>query len=234
MPFKFKQFEVDDSLCAMKIGTDAVLLGAWTNCHGAKKILDIGTGSGILALMMAQKSEAEITAIEIEENACKQAQINFEKSKWKNRIQLKHTSLQHFSDECTDKFDVIISNPPYFTNSLKPNKTGRAIARHTDTLNMEELFSCSAKLMHNKSTFNIIFPAEHKEELIKEAAKKNMYLVQICEIQPNAEKAANRVMMRFSLTEKSLTQEIIVIELDKRHHYTNEYILLTKDFYLKF
>jgi tRNA1Val (adenine37-N6)-methyltransferase len=234
MSFKFKQFEVDDSQCAMKIGTDAVLLGAWTNCHGAKKILDIGTGSGILALMMAQKSQAEITAIEIEENACIQAQKNFENSKWNNRIQLKHTSLQNFSAECNDKFDVIISNPPYFINSLKPDKAGRAIARHTDKLNLEELFSCSAKLMHTESTCNIIFPAEHKEQLIQEASKNNMYLVHICEIQPNAKKAANRVMMRFSLTEKSLTQEKMVIELDKRHHYSNEYILLTKDFYLKF
>lgn len=234
MPFKFKQFDVDDSLCAMKIGTDAVLLGAWTNCQEAKKILDIGTGCGILALMMAQKSEAEITAIEIEENACKQALLNFENSKWKNRIHLKHTSLQNFSAECNYKFDVIISNPPYFTNSLKPDKTGRAIARHTDTLSLGELFYCSAKLMHPESTCNIIFPAEHKEQLIQEASKNNLYLAQICEIQPNAEKAANRVMMRFSLTKKSLTEEIIVIELDKRHHYTNEYIQLTKDFYLKF
>lgn len=234
MPFKFKQFEVDDSLCAMKIGTDAVLLGAWTNCIGAKKILDIGTGSGLLALMMAQKSNAEITAIDIEENACKQAHINFENSKWKNRINLKHISLQNFSAECTDKFDVIISNPPYFKNSLKPEKINRTIARHTDTLNIGELMSCSAKLMHAESTCNIIFPTDHIKELMQEASRNNMYLVRICEIQPNAEKKANRVMMRFSLTPKNLIQEKIVIELDKRHHYTNEYILLTKDFYLKF
>jgi tRNA1Val (adenine37-N6)-methyltransferase len=234
MPFLFKQFEIDDSLCAMKIGTDAVLLGAWTNCGNAKQILDIGTGSGILALMMAQKSQAEITAIEIEKNACRQAQLNFENSKWKNRIHLKHTSLQNFSAECTNKFDVIISNPPYFKNSLKPDKKSRAIARHTDSLNIEELFSCSAKLMHAESTFNLIFPAEYTEQLINEAAKNKLHLIQLCEIQPNAEKAANRVMMCFSLTEKSLTQEKIVIELDKRHHYSNEYIQLTKDFYLKF
>lgn len=234
MPFTFKQFEIDDSLCAMKIGTDAVLLGAWTNCMGAENILDIGTGSGILALMMAQKSQAEITAIEIEENSCRQAQLNFQKSKWNNRISLNHTSLQKFSIECSIKFDVIISNPPYFVNSLKPEKTNRAIARHTDTLSIEELFKYTVKLMHAESTFNLIFPAEYTEQLINEAAANKLHLIQLCEIQPNTEKAANRVMMRFSLTEKSLTHEKIVIELDKRHHYSNEYIHLTKDFYLKF
>ncbi|MFN7013071.1 MAG: tRNA1(Val) (adenine(37)-N6)-methyltransferase, partial [Bacteroidia bacterium] len=200
----------------------------------AKKILDIGTGSGILALMMAQKSEAEITAIEIEENACKQAQINFKNSKWKNRIHLKNTSFQDFSAECTDKFDIIISNPPYFKNSLKPAKSGRAIARHTDSLNIDELFNCAARLMHFNSTLNIIFPSVHKEQLIQEASKNNMYLDHICEIQPNAEKATNRVIMSFSLTKKKLKHEKIVIELDRRNHYTNEYIQLTKDFYLKF
>lgn len=234
MPFQFKQFTVDDSHCAMKIGTDAVLLGAWTISNKAKRILDIGTGSGILALMMAQKSQAEIIAIEIEENAYKQAQINFQNSKWKNRIYLKHCSLQEFIKENTQQFDVIISNPPYFTNSLKPDKNTRAIARHTDTLSMEDLFKYTVNIMHAESTFNIIYPAEYKERLLNEATKNNLYLIKSCDIHANAQKEANRIMLCFSKQNVALIHEKIIIELDKRHHYTTEYISLTKDFYLKF
>lgn len=234
MPFRFKQFSVDDSLCAMKIGTDAVLLGAWTTCNNVQHILDIGTGCGILALMMAQKSQAEIIAIEIEENAYKQAQLNFQNSKWNNRIDLKHCSLQEFTKESVQQFDVIISNPPYFTNSLKPDRNTRALARHTETLSVEDLFKNATKLMHAESTFNIIYPANYKERLLNEATKNNLCLIKSCDIQANAEKEANRIMLCFSKQTKMLIHEKIIIELDKRHHYTNEYINLTKDFYLNF
>jgi tRNA1Val (adenine37-N6)-methyltransferase len=234
MPFRFKQFEIDDSLCAMKIGTDAVLLGAWTNCSLAKQILDIGTGSGILALMMAQKSQGEITAIEIEENAFRQASLNFQKSKWSNRINLIQTSLQAFCIACPIKFDVIISNPPYFKNSLKPEHSNRLLARHDDALSLNELLKCSAILMHKQSTLNLIYPFELKEELLEEAQKNNFHLIRLCKVYPNANKKPKRVMMSFSLTSKELISETIIIELDKRHHYSDEYIRLTKDFYLKF
>lgn len=234
MTFQFKQFSVDDSLCAMKIGTDAVLLGSWTLCDKAKHILDIGTGSGILALMMAQKSQAEITAIEIEENAYKQAMLNFKSSKWKKRISLKHCALQEFTKENTKLFDVIISNPPYFTNSLKPDKNQRALARHTTTLSVEDLFKHATKLMHSESTFNIIYPTEYKERLLNEATKNNLCLIKSCDIQANAEKEANRIMLCFSKQMKELIYDKIIIEQDKRHYYTKEYINLTKDFYLKF
>lgn len=234
MPFRFKKFSIDDSLCAMKIGTDAVLLGAWTYCHNAKNILDIGTGSGILALMMAQKSQAEITAVEIEENAFKQAQINFLNSKWADRITLIHSSVQDFTKLSNKTFDVIICNPPYFNNSLKPHKNERTIARHNDTLNCEDLFKCVADLMHEESYLNLIYPAENFEILLKEATKNKLHLIKHCEIHPNINKEANRIMLCFSKKTHPPIYEKIIIELDKRHHYSNEYINLTKDFYLKF
>ncbi|MFN4234741.1 MAG: tRNA1(Val) (adenine(37)-N6)-methyltransferase [Bacteroidia bacterium] len=234
MPFTFKQFTVDDNLCAMKIGTDAVLLGAWTTCNKAQQILDIGTGSGILALMMAQKSQAEITAIEIEEMAFKQAQINFQNSKWADRINLIHSSIQDFTNLSDNTFDVIICNPPYFKNSLKPHKKERTIARHNETLNCEDLFKCAANLMHEESYLNLIYPAEYFEILLKEASKNKLHLIKRCDIHPNINKVANRMMLCFSKKTQTLIHEKIIIELDKRHHFSNEYINLTKDFYLKF
>src|SRR5574343_1824554 len=131
--FAFKQFVIKQDLCAMKVGTDAVLLGAWVNIEKSKKILDIGTGTGIISLMLAQKSEAEITAIDIDKQAVDQAIINFKESKFSSRIQAKHCSFREFYENNTEKFDLIVTNPPYFVDSLKSSDTTRSAARHADS-----------------------------------------------------------------------------------------------------
>ena len=229
--FKFKQFAVEQDDVAMKVGTDGVLLGAWADCEGAKNILDIGTGTGLIALMLAQRnSEAQIQAVEIDETATRRARSNFDMSPWAERLTVENCAVQEFNH--AEKFDLIISNPPYFVDSLLPPDAKRSTARHTHDLTFEELDKAVCRLLAEDGKFALILPVNEFEEYL---AITNLHLVRRCDMHPTTGAAVKRVMAEFAKLEPAkITHENITIERGKRGDYTDEYRALTKDFYLKF
>ena len=231
--FTFKQFHINHSRCAMKVGTDGTLLGAWVRLPDTtRSILDIGTGSGLIAIMAAQRSaEAHITAIDIDADCVAQARLNAEASPWGNRISVQHTSLQEFATE--ERFDVIVSNPPYFIDSLTSPDAGRTTARHTATLPFEELVSGVKRLLTPDGHFSLILPTVEAERFIS-AARGILFLSRRCDVFPKPSAAVKRVMMEFSLSPQlPPLSEQLTIESDTHHDYTPAYRALTQDFYLK-
>ena len=231
--FKFKKFSLQQVNAAMKIGTDGILLGAWMNLNNKTKLLDIGTGTGVIALMQAQKSSSiKIDAIEIDAKACIDAKANFINSPWKNRLTLYNCNLENYSTPI--KYDVIVSNPPFFENSLKANSQERTLARHNSSLHYTDIFNFCVKNLNENGSLNLILPKEQQEKCILKAEKIGLALIRKCNVFPNATKQQHRTLFEFSFTKRKLKEETITIELDKRHHYTNEYKELTKDFYIIF
>ncbi len=230
--FQFKQFSVKQNATAMKVGTDGVLLGAWSSIDEGN-ILDIGTGTGLIALMLAQRTQsAQIDAVEIESDAYNQAIENINNSNWSNRINAYHSSIQHYHP--SKKYDVIISNPPFFIASTKASNIERNNARHTDKLSFSDLISVVSTLLKPDGTFSLILPIVEAKQFIKMVEGKNLFLSRECTVQPNLTKPAKRVLMEFSFIKGNIAKEVLTIETDTRHHYTKEYISLTQDFYLNF
>ncbi|MEW6470265.1 MAG: methyltransferase [Bacteroidota bacterium] len=233
--FVFKQFVIHQDKCAMKVGTDAVLLGAWADPKGAKNILDIGTGTGIIALMLAQRSGALIDALDIDENACLQARENVSNCPWKERINVIHSSAQDYSLRSAKKYDLIISNPPYFEASTKALEQKRTVARHNDMLPYCELLASVLNLLDSKGKFYVILPCKEGEHLRDMAAEKKLYLSKITRVRTRTDKTTEkRLLMQFSFEQKHFSEDSIVIEKDARHDYTDEYKQLTRDYYLAF
>ena len=196
MGFTFKQFHIEQDQCAMKVGTDGVLLGSWAN--GGEHILDIGTGTGLLALMMAQRFEKSlIDAIEIEENAYQQAVQNVEKSVFKSKINIIHSSLQNFAKSNINQYDSIICNPPYFVNSLKNNKKSKTIARHNDTLPFNELISLAYKLLKTEGTLSLVLPVNIFPLIETEAVIYGFFLNRKISIKTTEKKQPKRVLVEY-------------------------------------
>lgn len=232
--FQFKQFTVIQEKSAMKVGTDGVLLGALAQVENAASVLDIGTGTGLVALMLAQRSQAQITGIEINADAAHEAQFNASNSPWNNRVTMLHTELKAFYDQHkTLQFDTIVCNPPFFENSLKAPDLARTQARHTDSLTPAALFFYAAKMLSKNGTIWLITPADSFNSFFVEAQLNKLTLQQIFNIKPLPDKPAKRIVSAFGFKSTELIQTEFVIELS-RHNYSNEYIALTKDFYLKF
>ena len=229
--FRFKQFAVEQEDVAMKVGTDGVLLGAWANSDNVKRILDIGTGTGVIALQMAQRNPiAHIYAVEIDDTAAKRARANFDISPWAERLTVEQTAVQEFAP--AEKFDLIVSNPPYFVDSLLPPDAKRSTARHTHDLTFEELDSAVCRLLDENGRFALILPITEFEKYL---ALTQLHLVRRCDVCPVEGGAIKRIMGEFA---KQPTTEIeietIAIERGRRGDYTDNYRALTKDFYLKF
>lgn len=196
MGFTFKQFHIEQDQCAMKVGTDGVLLGSWAN--GGEHILDIGTGTGLLALMMAQRFEKSlIDAIEIEENAYQQAAQNVAKSVFKNKINIIHSSLQNFAKSNINQYDSIVCNPPYFVNSLKNNKKSKTIARHNDTLPFNELISLAYKLLKTEGTLSLVLPVNIFPLIETEAVIYGFFLNRKISIKTTEKKQPKRVLVEY-------------------------------------
>lgn len=233
--FRFKQFVVHHNLTAMKVGTDGVLLGAWVDVDNPAEILDIGTGSGLLALMLAQRSNAGIHAIDIDADACRQARFNVSLSPWENRIQVFNQSLQEFVAKNEKKYDLIVCNPPFFVNSLKNPDPKRSNARHNDMLPLTELFKGSASLLQSENgKLNIILPFDQMENAIALAKEYNLNAFRRTLVQPTPSKPFHRVLLGFWFGKENADTRQICIEMNLRHEYSEEYKELTKDFYLKF
>jgi len=232
--FQFKQFRINQDDTAMKVGVDAVLLGAWANPEGAIKILDVGAGTGLLSLMMAQKSETRILAIEIDQDAYLQALENIRASDWADRIQIINTSLQNFITVYHDKFDYIICNPPYFNSTLISEDEKRTLARHDQSLNLTELFAGVAKLLSFSGRFAMIYPYDRMESVLNEALKYKLNTERILEIRGTEKKPPNRFAVEFSKFKSETKISQIIVRDSVSNEYTSEYKELTKDFYLNF
>jgi tRNA1Val (adenine37-N6)-methyltransferase len=218
----------------MKVGTDGVLLGAWVSLHTLpNSILDIGTGTGIIALQLAQRSKAEIIdAIEIDNNAFEQAVENFENSPWNDRIFCYHVSLEEFTNEIDQKYDLIISNPPFYNDEFESNNEARNKARFTSSLSFENLLVSVSKLLSGTGTFATIIPYKEEANFIKMAEQYQLKINKICRVQGNKNTEIKRSLLAFSKDQNKIEVRQLIIEKE-RHQYTDAYQNLVKGFYLK-
>lgn len=242
-PFKFKEFAISQDRCAMKIGTDGVLLGAWTSVKNHPfSVLDIGAGTGILSLMMAQRSSAQlIEAIEIDADAYEQCAENFENSPWGDRLFCYHASLLEYAEEVDDKYDVIICNPPFYKPTLpsaslpkgeKKMAESRQKARFQDAMPFEHLVYATAQLLSEYGLFSVVIPKKEEQRFIDLTSKINLFPKRILHVKGNPKTEIKRSLIEFSFQKDSMQTSELIIE-NGRHNYTEDYINLTKDFYLK-
>ncbi len=232
--FTFKQFAIEQDRCAMKIGTD-VLLGAWAPIDNHPfSILDIGTGTGIIALMLAQRSAAQqIDALEIDEAAYEQATDNFENSPWNDRLFCFHAGLDEFIEEPEEEYDLIVSNPPFYSEDYKTENESRDLARFQDAMPFEQLLEAADLLLSEHGIFTVIIPFKEEENFIALANEFELYPLKITRVKGTPTTEIKRSLLAFSRNETTdLPIDELVIET-ARHVYTQEYIGLTKDFYLK-
>ena len=242
--FRFKKFTITQDRCAMKVGTDGVLLGAWCPIdNNPFSILDIGAGTGILSLILAQRSNAEhpslqgelaqqIDAIEIDENAFEQCVENFENSPWGDKLFCFHAGLDEFMEEPEDEYDLIISNPPFYTEDYKTENEQRDLARFSDALPFEDLVEAAHLLLSENGIFAVIIPFKEEEKFIALAKEFELHPFKITRVKGTPTTEIKRSLLAFSKTQKQTLIDELIIET-ARHQYTEEYIDLTKDFYLK-
>ncbi|MDE6452143.1 MAG: methyltransferase [Odoribacter sp.] len=228
--FQFKKFAIQQDRTPMKVGTDGVLLGSWAELEHATRILDIGTGTGLIALMAAQRNpNALIDALEIEPNACKQARENISASPWPQRITVISQAVQTYTP--SDSYDCILCNPPFFRQSTKTPDQGRTLARHDDTLPHPVLVKHASRLLSPQGTFCVILPINEALEMIRLAQQYRLFPQYITRVLPNPEKPPKRYLIQFTFTATTPRTDDLVIELS-RHQYSPEYIRLTREFYL--
>ena len=232
--FKFKEFAINQDRCAMKIGTDAVILGAWVSLDfNPHSILDIGAGTGILALIQAQRSGAEvIDAIEIDDAAYEQCVENFENSPWGDRLFCYHASLEEFAEEIEDKYDLIISNPPFYLDTYKSDNQQRDLARFVDAMPFRQLIESVSRLLSPEGTFAVVIPFSEEKDFIVLASKEHLYPNRMLRTKGTPQSEFKRSLIEFSFKETSILPTELIIETS-RHKYTEDYIALTQDFYLK-
>ncbi len=233
--FAFKKFCIKQDKCAMKVGTDAVLLGAWIHPNGSKTILDIGTGTGVISLMLAQKSDAKITAIDIDKDSTEQAKLNVAESIYNSKVDVKNISIQDLAKESDQKFDLIVTNPPYFIDSFKGAEATRTIARHTDSLPFDELINSVKKLLDVKGKFCLILPKNEAGIFRKMAEEKGLHISKLLRIRTKPEKESEkRHLMQFEFKETEFSESTLVLEENESRNYTDAYKEFTKDYYLNF
>jgi tRNA1Val (adenine37-N6)-methyltransferase len=233
--FQFKKFTIQQDKTAMKVGTDGVLLGAWAPIdNNPKSILDIGAGTGLISLMLAQRTNAQqIDALEIDEEAYEQATDNFENSPWNDRLFCFHAGLDEFVEEPEDDYDLIVSNPPFFTEDFKSTDEGRNLARFVDAMPFEQLIEAADLLLSENGIFAVIIPFKDEEKFINLAGEFELYPIKVTRVRGTFTTPVIRSLIAFKKFEMPvLITDELVIEIS-RHEYTNEYTALTQDFYLK-
>lgn len=246
--FDFKQFSIQQDRCAMKVGTDGVLLGAWfsldpiRNIQGrSAQLLDIGAGTGLISLMAAQRADTynilyNVDAIEIDKEAATQAQENIGNSPWKDKIDLKACSMQEFAKACTEdiKYDIIFSNPPFYNATLKPEDKSRAIARHKDSLPLTEITRFANRHLTASGELSLIYPIDYDSEVMTAVVLSGLHVIRICDVVTKKGKPCKRRMATFGLSthpQKDIERHTLYIR-NERNDYTDEYIELTESFYL--
>lgn len=231
--FQFKKFTIYQDRCAMKIGTDGVLLGAWAPINqGVSSILDVGTGTGVIALMLAQRSAAEIIdAIEIDENAYEQAVDNFENSSWGDRLFCYHASFQEFIQEFDESYDLIVSNPPFYTDTYKSADAHRNRARFEDSLPFHHVVTGAAHLLSDQGRLAVIIPNKEEQAFIDMAKKVSLYPHKITRVKGIAHADTKRSLVSFGFDKVPVVTDFLILEIS-RHQYTKAYKTLVKEFYL--
>lgn len=233
--FKFKQFTIDQSKTAMKVCTDACIFGAYIQPNSRKKILDIGAGTGLLSLMMAQRTESKIDAVEIDENAYNQALENISESVFKNQISVYHCSVQDFSKNQNNDYDLIVSNPPFFQNSLKSPNIQANKAHHDTTLTFEELVQSVKKLLASEGEFKVLLPPFEMQTFEKIALKNQLFLNQKLKVRHSSKHKIFREICSFSYQKTEIPQENeLNIYEDDNKTYSENFKSLLKDYYLIF
>ncbi|WP_299003579.1 methyltransferase [uncultured Shewanella sp.] len=236
MPFTFKQFHINDSLCGMRVSTDGVLLGAWAPLTQARTILDIGTGSGLLSLMAAQRSQAQITAVELDENAVNDCKHNFKASSWSDRLKVHHSAIQHFVAN-QRVFDHIICNPPYFTNGPQSQVAARSTARHTDNLSFDELLSAINQLLSSNGVASLILPSASLNSFLMRLSIFQLKLTQRVDVASIEGKTPSRHLINLQHVNVDIQSPYpVTTQLNIRTstgQYSKEMQALTRDFYLK-
>lgn len=244
--FDFKQFSIIQDRCAMKVGTDGVLLGAWTDLENNSRnyrVLDIGAGTGLIALMIAQRVSDKsnkvfsIDAIEIDTDAAIQAEENFNQSRWCNSIHIINNSLQQFAQDLHSdkKYDCIVSNPPFYNATLKPEDDARAVARHKDSLPLFEITDFAQKHLTDEGTLSLIYPTDYDTEVTTAAILSGLHLIRICDVITKKNKPCKRRMATWTLAShplKEICRETLYIR-DENGQYTSQYKNLVKDFYIR-
>lgn len=237
-PFQFKQFSIEQDLCAMKVGTDGVLLGAWAPVEGIKRALDIGAGTGVLALMLAQRQpSAEVIGVEVDEQAASQAKVNVANSPFSERVVIEHLSIQSYAQNpAAGTFGLIVSNPPFFTGGVLSDNQERASVRHTVKLSHQDLLRSVQRLLSPTGKFCTVLPLLEGLRFEELAATYQFHLTHKCEIRPRIDKPINRLLLQF---EKQPAREEVVKETFSLfagatgETRSERYIELTRDFYLE-
>lgn len=233
-PFQFKQFAINQDRCAMKVGTDGVLLGAWASLDmNPDSILDIGSGTGLIALMLAERSTAEtIDALEIDEAAYEQCVENFEASPWGDRLFCYHAGLDEFVVEWEDTYDLIVCNPPFYSEDVSSGNFSRDTARQNVALPFEELLNGVSILLSVDGVFSTIIPFKEEDDFLVLAANLGLYPQKITHVKGNPTTSIKRSLLQLGSTQTKVDIDTLIIELE-RHKYTAAYRTLTQDFYLK-
>lgn len=230
--FRFKRFAVVNDRTAMKVGTDGVLLGAWCPVDGARRVLDVGTGCGVIALMVAQRNPvAIIDGIDIDLGAVEEAAHNFAASPWGDRLKAHDMDFNDMVDK--HAYDLIVSNPPYFIDSLLPTDSKRTLARHTRTLTYRQLIEGAARLLTDDGTLALITPTDAEEQIIEAATFASLPVRHVTRVIPVEDGEAKRTMWELSRRARPYLEDTITIA-HANGDFTQEYITLTRDFYLKF
>ncbi len=218
----------------MKVGTDGVLLGAWASAPPpGSRVLDIGTGTGLIALMAAQRTErSRVDGLEIDPSAARQARENFQQSPWKDTLSCIQASLQDYSSRNKDLYDLIICNPPFFSASTPGPSPEKNLARHDASLSLEDLMSGSVALMKKTGMFSLILPVQKEARALELVREHQLYCKRITRVRPSPGKSIHRVLLEFSRAGGKCREDELTIETGKRHCYTDAYQKLTGDFYL--
>jgi tRNA1Val (adenine37-N6)-methyltransferase len=232
--FQFKQFSIQQDRCAMKVGTDGVLLGAWTRVdQHPETVLDIGAGTGLISLMIAQRHpHSFIEALEIDEQAFEQCVENFEASPWGDRLFCYHASLLEFAEDIDEQYDFIVCNPPFYESHYKTAAAARNLARFQDAMPFDHLIYAATKLLSAHGIFSVIIPFTAFQQFVELAQSGELHLNRYCKVQGHPEASPKRVLLEFSFQKSRVLEDSIIIET-ARHQYTKAYTDLTRDFYLK-
>lgn len=231
--FRFKQFAVAQDRCTMKVGTDGVLLGAWAGSPGAQNILDIGTGTGLIALMLAQRCPlAQVDAVEIDPAAAAQAAENAAQSPWADRLRIVSAAIQDFAANTSPRYDLIVSNPPFFSGGTLSDKDNRSNVRHTIKLSHKDLLSVARNMLVPDGHFCVVLPYLEGLRFRELAAAYHLYATRITHVRPTAQKNVARLLLQFEHQQNDCMEDELVIQAGGRNEWTEDYMALTGGFYL--
>lgn len=233
-PFFFKKFGMFHHRSTMRVGTDAVLFARWVGVSCSDRVLDVGTGSGIIPLMLAQREAGRVDAIELDFDSCEEARQNFEISVWSDKLAVFNEDVRFFADNAKEKYDLIVSNPPFYSSDVKPIREKKVMARHVSTLSYQDLLVSARKMLKDDGRLAVVLPYYESRLFIKDAEKQGFYLQKEFLISPIEGKEPNRVNLQFGLNNQQCDDRVLFTIRNKDYLYTAEYKEFLKDFYLDF